>query len=1108
MTLQKQPAPAAQSINLDYVSPFMPITLWLAIRNKHWLIVCTMVGNLLWLLMIVFAAGLFLETDVQMDNEIVLVASDRFDGAVFQERSGFDSRMVYTILAVKHEQFGLRFPPGTTAEYAVQSFKPRDNELLNRTLTGTVDVFVGGLECEVGRSNSTPEFVSFCFSNSPSLPGALLLCSSGPGYLINVTTPTCELVNITVPAQQSELNDKAPNDQYYGSVQLVRCSKNKSDDHQHRLLVTLLLSRELRNNAPWIKGGEPIGPPDLSLLRFSHVLCRPTYRIRRGLVITGGIADGEFGNSITVKLEEGDSPGRTLEGVSEDDFTTRFANSMSAADQIESFFLKNKTIHLAGSIQLAMLYRPNLTIDEMFEPGVLELTFRDIYRGLSAQFAKKILMSPTAEEVLGVTTFLQSRLVVRRVSFGGMQALFLIFYIMLANLLFHLPRWSMPLDPGSIGFIAILLKGSTGLLARLEGLGHLGRREFEKHLGSNHLYRIPATKGPQTFSFKIEEIGEGAEAPRSDEPLSHEPPSPQDTTIRRWTAYPMKRWGICLFVGGPLLLIAGLEVSFWQFDTNDVLHGILPAQSVTYVWAYLPVAIMVGVSLLLGAFNLIVITTKPYHALHKGRASARDSIQMNYVTRPSLVALALALRRGHRSVVAASLMAIIGAFLGIIAGGLFSVSRVPLRLDLEFEAADRFMAAPFNELENTIPGISAHLIIQNNLTYPDGTYGDLVLPRFSIPELLATGQVADNATTLELKMPVLQPQLSCIPLPSAQIRMDRETTENGTVFGPDMDIPFPSCVPPNPFGIDDFPGLLYTVGPIPPNEYFGGVASFGRAAENCSNFFVVFGKVQGDVVDDVSAITCTGWVTEVVAGAPFIFTGEKVNLSGPPTIETHTAKNFSQRSMSYLHHLFAAVDVAPNGASASLDPFLQAAIYGKTGVPPEQLLGKNGSDTSRLASRVRDLYAVVAAQYIDQTWRQTIDPRSLTASNPLPSFRGSITYPNRVWLRQSSIETRLLDALLGVISLCAIGVYCMVRPCRVLPKNPHAIASVGSLLAGSALIRQLQEEATPARNEKTMGKRGGSHVISGNTFSLKWWRDENSDVQRFGVDIDPGEESG
>lgn len=45
--LRAGPSPVAKTLLLDYISPWSPIGLWMAVKNRHWAVVMSIIGQLL-----------------------------------------------------------------------------------------------------------------------------------------------------------------------------------------------------------------------------------------------------------------------------------------------------------------------------------------------------------------------------------------------------------------------------------------------------------------------------------------------------------------------------------------------------------------------------------------------------------------------------------------------------------------------------------------------------------------------------------------------------------------------------------------------------------------------------------------------------------------------------------------------------------------------------------------------------------------------------------------------------------------------------------------------------------------------------------------------------
>ena len=175
-----------------------------------------------------------------------------------------------------------------------------------------------------------------------------------------------------------------------------------------------------------------------------------------------------------------------------------------------------------------------------------------------------------------------------------------------------------------------------------------------------------------------------------------------------------------------------------------------------------------------------------------------------------------------------------------------------------------------------------------------------------------------------------------------------------------------------------------------------------------------------------------------------------------------------------------------------LDPFIRTMIFGRNGVPAEELLGP--ANTQKLVDAANYVFAITIAQLLNTNYRRDVDAN-------LPTFNGSLVDSHHVRLVQSAISTRILQGLLGVMFLCAAIPFASIHTRRVLPKNPCSIAAVWSMLAAS---RMLSEDFIPKGSEwcsdKELRERG---VFEGHSFTLGWWdSDGNEGHKRFGIDID------
>jgi hypothetical protein len=117
--LRAGPSNASSSILLDYISPWAPVALFKALKGQSHPVYAAMIGSLLVHLTIVASTGLIaLQTQSFTNSNAKFRLYDRFNSN--DTEPTVDSRPATVALGV--QRFNLMYPPGTSGEYAVQSF--------------------------------------------------------------------------------------------------------------------------------------------------------------------------------------------------------------------------------------------------------------------------------------------------------------------------------------------------------------------------------------------------------------------------------------------------------------------------------------------------------------------------------------------------------------------------------------------------------------------------------------------------------------------------------------------------------------------------------------------------------------------------------------------------------------------------------------------------------------------------------------------------------------------------------------------------------------------------------------------------------------------------
>jgi hypothetical protein len=140
------------------------------------------------------------------------------------------------------------------------------------------------------------------------------------------------------------------------------------------------------------------------------------------------------------------------------------------------------------------------------------------------------------------------------------------------------------------------------------------------------------------------------------------------------------------------------------------------------------------------------------------------------------------------------------------------------------------------------------------------------------------------------------------------------------------------------------------------------------------------------------------------------------------------------------------------------------------------------------------LYRILMAQVLHADAR-------IPAHTTTATLSGTYTEPFRKRLQQNTLSTRLLQALHAALFLCAAVTYGFMGSRKVVPKNPHSIAAVGSLLADSRLLsRGFIPPGAEWWSDKEMIRNG---LFAGLSLRMGWFDDGFGEPgRRFGIDIE------
>ena len=144
------------------------------------------------------------------------------------------------------------------------------------------------------------------------------------------------------------------------------------------------------------------------------------------------------------------------------------------------------------------------------------------------------------------------------------------------------------------------------------------------------------------------------------------------------------------------------------------------------------------------------------------------------------------------------------------------------------------------------------------------------------------------------------------------------------------------------------------------------------------------------------------------------------------------------------------------------------------------------SDGNNVMEIFQTIYATSIAQYLSYVQRMPMtDKPSVKILDPSTNLTGTFENPYRARLLQSQVSTRILQAVLGIMLLCAVVTYATLERGDFLPVNPCSIAAKASLLSGA---RFLHDGTIPpgaaGMSDRELRQAG---VFSRESFSMGWW---------------------
>jgi hypothetical protein len=429
--------------------------------------------------------------------------------------------------------------------------------------------------------------------------------------------------------------------------------------------------------------------------------------------------------------------------------------------------------------------------------------------------------------------------------------------------------------------------------------------------------------------------------------------------------------------------------------------------------------------------------------------------------------------------------------LPIIASGLYTIQNIRRHQKVQVQQIDWFQNLSWSvQPTNMTRAVLPSLITQQNLSYPQWIYNEVVLPKIKLVPLEPTmgTENVENATSVVLQVPALHGAMNCSVLPELsignfQINIDEGPNCRIGVFSKEWDN-MPS--PPDP---SEYIGQIYPLYRVPYNEY--------GMNELCDDFqlLLLIGQVENNHTQVVQFLVCAPYTEQLEVDLTLMLPSYSISPTHPPVAIESSARFFSNDS-------FTPENI-PSLAGYNPDifaGFFQTLMYSKDGIPGDELL----ANTTRLIKAVEHQYRVFAAQVYNIDYRSPFDSGSSKTESP--TINATLVSSSRSRLVQSNISTRILQGLLAVLFICAAITYAILWRStngtrRILPHNPASIATMAALLVGSEMLTTEKLNIPPGTEFMSNKEMEKSGVFDGWLFSLGWWDTNARGEQRFGIDL-------
>ncbi|CAI7613189.1 unnamed protein product [Penicillium manginii] len=1054
------PQPAEKSVLLDYISDLQPVAIWNALKNKHFAVASGVSCSLLLRLLIIFSTSLFSLKEVPVKRNNVPIQLFNIFSAQDSKIETVGSQPYDILNGILFEN--VTYPIGTSENLTFQEFSaPSLPE--NAVITTPINGMMADLDCEPA---------------SLEIRTLDYLADEDGRYSTNfdvgISTPACKIANISLLS-----GEKTQTAYFKGG----RCNGISGSDG-YRIVLTMAAPYEINSTSAEPPNNSSTDAKKtwktvhLGLKKSISMICKPKLSFLK-LQAEGNAT--ESSSAVDIKIMESEVanlPGITAGDIAE--FVIKNSTATTGFRPVEDSLEFEYYSAIDRGFNLGLhLIDANLTVDSLWQDGILESSGKAFYRSITALLIHMGLTHTKQSTAVGVAIVQENRVVMVQLPLRGMEACL------------GFAAW----NTNHLSAMAAITANSTAFRSALSGTGVTSHKKLQTRLVDKDYFLEPTDKGT---SVGILEIGH----------RESQPDSPFGTEYVPWKPFPGIIGRIIIFV---LILsaIAVLEILLHVSQNQD---GLGDAHSndeyMHYLWTIIPALIMVGIGLFFGSLDFNIRCLAPYAPLSRPEGTAFErSMGLSFLDSLGLTNGLRSISSRHFAVQATTLATAASLFLTIITSGLYSVNEVPTQSQANFTRVGGFpdprtIAGPqrlMNEAKEVDGMFTAEYILQYNFSYPRWTYEELAFAEISMDGLPGTENL--NGSFVDIIVPAVRLAPVCHQYTAEELQPSfRFYDGDGTTGSYYLTINQTTLACPgnntNSYGNISVLSIQ-DINPQPFGKSFESQCHFETENNNgvigASHYTTsyVWGYFNSTSIQHITGLYCIQYAELVDVRTRFLLPGMEIDENNPPVPDESSARKAED--------LYTPIPewwiLNSNGQYPEFDGFFQDLTSGRYAISVDNF--QREEHNQNVAEAIQRQYKIITAQQFNNYTRGTAN--NSIQHEPL---LGNITSSNRLRVVQDVTSTRILEALLAFMLALGILGSVLLNTDRILPKNPCSIAAITSLLADSQIPDEFLRGAWDPDSKQL------AQTFAGHRFHLGWWEKENeegseADGKFFAIDHAP-----